>query len=53
MARDFGTPRITLHGDGRGEAEGTRDVQEAIEEGRSYNPPEGPFQEGVGEGERR
>jgi hypothetical protein len=42
-----------LHGDGRTEAEGTRDVQEAIEEGRSYNPPEGPFQEGVGEGEQR
>jgi hypothetical protein len=42
-----------LHGDGRSEAEGTRDVQEAIEEGRSYNPPDGPFQEGVGEGERR
>jgi hypothetical protein len=41
-----------LHGGDRSEAEGTRDVQEAIEEGRSYNPPEGPFQEGVGEGER-
>jgi hypothetical protein len=34
------------------EAYGTRDVQEAVEEGRSYNPPEGPFQEGVGGEER-
>lgn len=34
------------------EARGTRDMGEAIQEGRSYNPPEGPFQEGVGEGEQ-
>jgi hypothetical protein len=34
------------------EANGTRDVQEAIREGRSYTPPEGPFQEGLGENEQ-
>lgn len=27
---------------------GTRDVQEAIQEGRSYSPPDGPTQEGMG-----
>jgi hypothetical protein len=31
---------------------GTRDVQEAIEGGRSYTPPDGPFQEGVGDEEQ-
>lgn len=37
--------------DPESEARGTQDMREAIQEGRSYNPPEGPFQEGVGEGE--
>jgi hypothetical protein len=41
-----------LRPDEAAEAEGTRDVQEAIEEGRSYTPPDGPFQEGVGEEEQ-
>lgn len=27
---------------------GTRDMKEAIEEGRSYTPPDGPAQEGIG-----
>lgn len=38
--------------DDLGEIQGTRDMQKAIEEGKSYQPPEGPFQEGIGEGER-
>lgn len=38
--------------DDAGELYGTRDMQKAVEEGKSYNPPEGPFQEGIGEGER-
>lgn len=38
-----------LRPDESAEAYGTRDVKEAVEEGRSYNPPEGPFPEGVGE----
>lgn len=41
-----------LRPDDRGEMYGTRDMQKAIEEGKSYNPPEGPMQEGIGEGER-
>jgi hypothetical protein len=41
-----------LRPDARGEMHGTRDMQKAIEEGKSYNPPEGPLQEGIGEGER-
>jgi hypothetical protein len=31
---------------------GTRDMQKAIEEGKSYRPPDSPHQEGIGEGER-
>jgi hypothetical protein len=38
--------------DDRGEMQGTRDMQKAIEEGKSYEPPDGPFQEGIGEEER-
>jgi hypothetical protein len=34
------------------EIHGTRDMQKAIEEGQSYTPPQGPMQEGVGDGER-
>ncbi len=36
-----------LHPDDLSEMYGTRDVKKAIEEGRSYEPPEGPFQEGI------
>lgn len=35
-----------LMDDVRGEQYGTRDVTEAIERGFSYNPPDGPIQEG-------
>ncbi len=38
--------------DDAGDMYGTRDMRKAVEEGKSYNPPEGPFQEGIGEGER-
>jgi hypothetical protein len=38
--------------DERSELHGTRDVQKAVEGGRSYDPPDGPLQEGAGEGER-
>jgi len=41
-----------LRPDVAGELYGTGDMQKAVEEGKSYNPPEGPFQEGIGEGER-
>ncbi|NIP78118.1 MAG: hypothetical protein GWM90_02495, partial [Gemmatimonadetes bacterium] len=36
----------------RGDLRGTRDVKEAIQEGRPYTPPRGPVQEGV-EGDER
>lgn len=35
-----------------GDLYGTKDVQEAIQEGRSYSPPDGPVQEGVRGDER-
>jgi hypothetical protein len=38
--------------DDRGDMQGTRDMRKAIEEGKSYEPPDTPFQEGIGEGER-
>jgi hypothetical protein len=41
-----------LRRDDQSELYGTGDMRKAIEEGRSYEPPEGPFQEGVGGGER-
>lgn len=41
-----------LRPDDAAELGGTRDVRKAIEEGKSYNPPGGPVQEGAGEGER-
>ena len=40
-----------LQPDTAGEQFGTRDVRKAIEQGQSYTPPDGPVQEGVGEGE--
>lgn len=36
-----------LDPDEAGEMYGTRDPQRAAGEGKSYNPPEGPFQEGI------
>jgi hypothetical protein len=36
-----------LQPDDRGEMYGTRDPGKAIEEGKSYTPPEGPTQEGI------
>jgi hypothetical protein len=41
-----------LHRDEESELYGTQDVRKAVEEGRSYEPPEGPFQEGVDGDER-
>lgn len=41
-----------LRTDDAAELDGTRDMRKAIEEGLSYNPPDGPVQEGAGEGER-
>lgn len=40
-----------LQDDTASEQYGTRDMKKAVEEGRSYNPPDGPLQEGVGGGE--
>lgn len=39
-----------LQPDDAGELYGTRDPRKAIEEGKSYSPPEGPTQEGIGGG---
>jgi hypothetical protein len=41
-----------LQPDDRGEMYGTRDPGRAIEEGKTYTPPEGPTQEGI-EGDER
>lgn len=41
-----------LRPDDLGDMKGTRDMQKAIGEGKSYQPPDGPVQEGIGEGER-
>ena len=41
-----------LQPDDSGEMYGTRDPKKAIEEGKSYTPPEGPTQEGVRGDER-
>lgn len=41
-----------LQPDTASEQFGTRDTKKAIEEGRSYTPPDGPMQEGVGPGEQ-
>jgi hypothetical protein len=38
--------------DDLGDMRGTRDMKKAIEEGKSYQPPDAPFQEGIGERER-
>jgi hypothetical protein len=38
--------------DDLGDMNGTRDMGKAIEQGMSYEPPDTPFQEGIGEGER-
>jgi hypothetical protein len=35
-----------LRPDDAGDMYGTRDVQKAVEEGKSYTPPDGPLQEG-------
>lgn len=40
-----------LQPDERSDLYGTKDLQKAIEGGRSYTPPDGPVQEGTGEGE--
>lgn len=37
--------------DAASDQHGTRDMKKAIEGGRSYSPPDGPVQEGTGEGE--
>lgn len=36
-----------LQPDDRGDMYGTRDMKKAIEEGKSYSPPDGPMQEGI------
>lgn len=36
-----------LQPDDAGELYGTRDMKKAIEEGKAYNPPDGPVQEGI------
>jgi hypothetical protein len=41
-----------LRPDDRGDMYGTRDMRKAIEEGKSYTPPDGPMQEGIDEGEQ-
>lgn len=41
-----------LRPDDPGDMHGTRDVQKAVEEGKSYTPPDGPLQEGI-EGDER
>lgn len=41
-----------LQRDDAGEMYGTRSMKEAIEEGKSYTPPEGPTQQGI-EGDER
>lgn len=41
-----------LQPDDSGELYGTRDPRKAIEEGKTYTPPEGPTQEGMGGGEQ-
>ena len=41
-----------LQPDGADELYGTQDPRKAIEEGKSYSPPEGPTQEGIEGGER-
>lgn len=41
-----------LQPDDDGEMFGTRSPREAIEEGKSYTPPEGPTQQGFGGGEQ-
>jgi hypothetical protein len=41
-----------LRPDDAGEMYGTRDPQKAVEEGKSYTPPDGPLQEGI-EGDER
>lgn len=41
-----------LQPDDDSEMNGTRDMQKAIEEGKSYNPPDGPTQMGIGGGEQ-
>lgn len=41
-----------LEQDDAGEMYGTRSMKEAIEEGKSYSPPEGPTQQGIGGGEQ-
>lgn len=41
-----------LQPDDAGEMYGTRNPRKAIEEGKSYTPPEGPTQEGIGGGEQ-
>jgi hypothetical protein len=38
--------------DDLGDMQGTRDMKKAIEEGKSYQPPDAPLQEGIGDGER-
>lgn len=37
--------------DDAGDMKGTHDMQKAIQQGQSYNPPDGPVQEGAGGGE--
>lgn len=37
--------------DDEGDMNGTHDMQKAIQQGQSYNPPDGPVQEGHGDGE--
>jgi hypothetical protein len=41
-----------LQPDDAGDMYGTRSPQKAIEEGKSYTPPEGPTQQGIGGGEQ-
>jgi BON domain len=36
-----------LRQDTAGEQFGTRDLKKAVEQGQSYNPPDGPMQEGI------
>jgi hypothetical protein len=51
-ASDTSDTASHLMPDDAGDMYGTRDVQKAVEEGKSYNPPEGPLQEGI-EGDER
>ena len=39
-----------LRQDTAGEQFGTRDLKKAVEQGQSYNPPDGPMQEGIEDG---